>query len=75
MLDQLVAPKMHAKRNEYKLLAEYLSFPALGYAKLAWQKGLQVTVDSPLVPKELLPVVPRESYEDSSYDFLVRYPE
>jgi hypothetical protein len=40
MLEQLVAPKMHTRRNEYKLLAEYLSFPAIGYAKLAWQKGL-----------------------------------
>jgi len=73
-LEQLVSPKMHAKRNEYKLLAQYLSFPALGYAKLAWQMGLQVTVNSPLVPKEFLPVVPRESYEDSSYDFLIKYP-
>ncbi|HMI62104.1 MAG TPA: Imm49 family immunity protein [Puia sp.] len=74
MLEQLVSPKVHAKRNEYKLLAEYMSFPALGYAKIAWQKGLQVAVNSPLVPKELLPVVPRESYEDSSYDFLIKYP-
>ena len=29
VLEQLVSPKMHAKRNEYKLLAEYLTFPAL----------------------------------------------
>jgi hypothetical protein len=65
---------MHTKRNDYKLFAEYLSFPALGYAKLAWQKGLPVEVNSPLVPKEFLPVLPRESYEDTSYDFLSRFP-
>ena len=43
--------------------------PALGYAKLAWLSGIEVDIDSPLVPKELLPLQSNEKYDDS-YDFL-----
>ncbi|MFC4263902.1 Imm49 family immunity protein [Ferruginibacter yonginensis] len=49
--------------------AQYVSFPALGYAKLAWLKGIEVEVKSHLVPKELLPIQPLEKYE-IPYDFL-----
>jgi Immunity protein 49 len=69
---QLLAPKVHKKRRDNELFGQYVSNPALGYAKLAWQRGLPVVVDSPLVPKELLPVEPLEKYEDT-YDFLKRF--
>jgi hypothetical protein len=46
--------------------------PALGYAKLAWQKGLEVEINNPLVPKEPLQVKPLDKYVDS-YDFLKSY--
>ncbi len=62
--------KDHKKRNKHMGIAQdYISIPALGYAKLAWLKGIEVDIDHPLVPKELLPYQPLEKYEDK-YDFL-----
>lgn len=68
-LDKLVSPKIHKKRNINDIHAQYISLPALGYTKLAWRKGIEVEVNSPLVPKELLPIQPLEKYE-IPYDFL-----
>ena len=69
ILAKLVSPKIHKKRNDNPILNQYISLPALGYAKLAWRKGIEVEVNSPLVPKELLPIKPLDSYE-IPYDFL-----
>lgn len=69
ILDQLVSPKIHKKRNDNPVLNQYVSQPALGYAKLAWRLGVEVEVSSTLVPKELLPIVPLDHYE-IPYDFL-----
>ncbi|MCJ0743322.1 immunity 49 family protein [Pedobacter montanisoli] len=66
----LLLLKDHKKRNKHAGIAQtYISIPALGYAKLAWLKGIEVQVDHPLIPKELLPYRPLEKYEDK-YDFL-----
>ena len=69
MLERLVSPKIHKKRNDSPILSQYVSLPALGYAKLAWRKGIEVEVNSPLIPKELLPIQPLDKYE-IPYDFL-----
>ncbi|MES2807083.1 MAG: immunity 49 family protein [Bacteroidota bacterium] len=62
--------KDHKKRNKYLGLAsEFISMPALGYTKLAWLKGMELDIDHPLVPKELLPFKPLDKY-DVAYDFL-----
>lgn len=42
---------------------------AMEYAKLCWLKGIEVEIDHPLVPMELLPIKPLEHYDDV-YDFL-----
>jgi len=68
-LEKLVSLKIHKKRNINEVHAQYVSLPALGYAKLAWRKGIEVEVNSPLVPKELLPIQPLDNYE-IPYDFL-----
>jgi hypothetical protein len=66
----LLLPKNHKKRNGiYPLRRDLLSFPALGFAKLAWLRGIEVDIDHPLLPKELLPIHPNEEYFDT-YDFL-----
>lgn len=59
----------HGKRGELELYKDYISFEVTALAKLAWRKGIEVEVNSPLVPKELLPIQPLEKYE-ISYDFL-----
>jgi hypothetical protein len=62
--------KDHKKRNKYyPLINEFISIPALGYTKLAWLKGMELDIDHPLVPKELLPFKPLDKYE-VAYDFL-----
>jgi hypothetical protein len=68
-INELLTPKMHKKRNNQDLLLNhFVSMPALGYAKLAWLNGIEVEIDNPLVPKEMLPVIPNDKYDD--YDFL-----
>ena len=69
LLEQLVSPKIHKKRNDNTVLNKYISQPALGYAKLAWRQGIEVDVNSPLIPKEILPIEPLDNYE-IPYDFL-----
>ena len=69
LLEQLVSPKIHKKRNINDVLAKYVSQPALGYAKLAWRQGLKVEIENPLIPKEILPIEPLDNYE-IPYDFL-----
>ena len=69
VLEKLVSPKVHKKRSFNELHAQYISLLALGYAKLAWRKGIEVEVNTSLIPKELLPVQPNEKYE-IPYDFL-----
>jgi hypothetical protein len=69
LLKELISPKVHKKRNDNAILNEYVSQPALGYAKLAWRLGIEVEVNSPLIPKELLPIEPLKNYE-IPYDFL-----
>jgi hypothetical protein len=36
VLEKLTSPKIHKKRNDNPILNQYISLPALGYAKLAW---------------------------------------
>ena len=69
-INELLTPKRHKQRNKYmELINEFISHPAIGYAKLAWLKGIEVELDSPLVPNPLLPVNPNESYTEE-YEFL-----
>lgn len=69
VLEKLVSPKIHKKRNDNPILNQYISLPALGYAKLAWRKGIEVDVNSDLIPNELLPIQPLDNYE-IPYEFL-----
>ena len=61
--------KSYKKRGVLPKYQAYISIDTTTLAKLAWLKGIQVEIDSSLVPKELLPIRPLEKYEDR-YDFL-----
>ncbi|MEL6537488.1 MAG: Imm49 family immunity protein [Bacteroidota bacterium] len=69
ILEELTSIKIHKTRNDNGVISQYVSQPALGYAKLAWRHGLEVETNSPLIPKELLPIQPLEEYP-IPYDFL-----
>jgi hypothetical protein len=65
-IKELVKPRLHKKHNDFFIVQKkYLSFPAILYAKLAWLKGFEVEIESPLVPRELLPHRPNAHYDDS----------
>lgn len=63
VLAEFVSPKVHNARNKHQgLIGEFISQPAIVYAKLAWLKGIEVSVKSPLVPNELLPTASLPEY-------------
>jgi hypothetical protein len=64
-LQELV--KTFGKRGEFGLAKRYFSFDIAALAKLAWKKGFDIKVNSPLVPKEMLPV--QELLYYIGYDF------
>lgn len=51
------------------ITAQVMATDAMEYAKLCWLKGIEVEIDHPLIPMELLPFKPLEHYDDV-YDFL-----
>ena len=59
----------HKKRNTDPLISKFLSIDTAGLCKLAWIKGYDIDLKSELVPIELMPIQPLDTYED--YDFLV----
>jgi len=63
----VLATKDHLSRNDESIFNELISIPATGYAKLAWLKGLEVETNSPLIPKELLPINPNDEYWEFDY--------
>jgi len=70
LLEFLLLPKNHTKVNDALMLSTKLfSLHATGFAKLAWLKGIEVKIDNPLLPMELLPIKPNEEYF-IEYDFL-----
>lgn len=70
LLEFFLLPKNHKKINDPLMLStELFSLHATGFAKLAWLKGIEVNVDHPLLPMELLPTRPNKEYK-IEYDFL-----
>jgi hypothetical protein len=64
-LTQLLDKKMVRYRNKDSIpgIGEWLSHPAMWYAKLAWIKGMEIQIDHPMVPLALLPVAPLPEYK------------
>ncbi|GAA4320810.1 hypothetical protein GCM10023149_20280 [Mucilaginibacter gynuensis] len=58
----------HVKRNSNnELYCNFLSIDTAGFTKLAWIKGYQIDLNSPLVPIKLMPVEPVDTYSGYSY--------
>ncbi|MET3980205.1 hypothetical protein ABIB62_002454 [Mucilaginibacter sp. UYP25] len=56
------------KRNKDDIISKFFSIDTAGFCKLAWIKGHEIDLKSPLVPQELMPINPLEHYPE--YDFL-----
>lgn len=65
-------PNIHQYLNQH-LVEEFngdiWSHHPVMFTKLAWMNGLEIEIDNPLVPMELMPIKPLEHY-DYYYDFL-----
>lgn len=60
----------HAKVKSKDVFTEdFMCFEGTIEAKICWLKGIQVQIDSPLLPMDLMPIEPLEHYDDV-YDFL-----
>lgn len=68
-LNALVEGNLLRKISRNAISEDFLAWPAIIFAKLAWIKGYQVSINSSLVPRELLAVSPLSSYDDI-YSFL-----
>ncbi|WP_299888923.1 Imm49 family immunity protein [uncultured Lacinutrix sp.] len=70
LLEFFLLPKNHNKSPDKGMISHKLiSYEATVYAKLAWIKSIEVDIDHPLLPKELLPIKPNKEYI-IEYDFL-----
>ena len=71
-LQLLETDKFRKARIRHITEEKYISIFTTAIAKLAWMHGMEVEVDSPYVPKELLPFEPLEEYT-IPYRFLRDY--
>lgn len=65
-------PKIHKYLNQHlveEFSGDIWSHHPVMFTKLAWINGLEIEIDNPLVPMELMPVKPLDHY-DYYYDFL-----
>jgi hypothetical protein len=56
-------------KSAQELEGQFLAGFAVVHAKLCWYRGIEVQIQSPLVPMELMPIQPLDAY-DVEYDFL-----
>lgn len=56
-------------KSAQELEGQFLAGFAVIHAKLCWYRGIEVQIQSPLVPMALMPIQPLETY-DVEYDFL-----
>ncbi|WP_162999308.1 contact-dependent inhibition immunity protein BcpI [Burkholderia sp. Nafp2/4-1b] len=62
--------KRHANiKSAWPDLEDFISYLGTLETKICWRRGIQIEIDHPLVPMELMPVKPLDHYDDV-YDFL-----
>lgn len=62
----------HDKQDHPAVVKDFINLEATTIAKLAYKRGIDVQIDSPLVPKDLIPTKELDHYE--RYDFLAPLP-
>jgi hypothetical protein len=56
-------------KSAQELEGQFLAGFAVVHAKLCWYRGIEVQIQNPLVPMDLMPIQPLDAY-DVEYDFL-----
>jgi hypothetical protein len=67
-LEKLITKHARIKSAD-PLIENFISYLATFEAKICWMRGIQVQIDSPFVPMDLMPVQPLPQYDDV-YEFL-----
>jgi hypothetical protein len=68
-LAEMVTPKELKWRTNDGYTGWFIVCEAVIYAKIAWRHGYEVSVDTPRIPAEWLPVKPLDAYRDP-YPFM-----
>ncbi len=74
VLSEFVTPRglRTYSANESAFTNGLINTTGLLFAKLAWQNGYEININSPYIPQEWLAVQPLEHYEDE-FDFMKAY--
>jgi Immunity protein 49 len=69
MVEQGLAALLAAHKDQDHIVVfkDFINLEATALVKLAWRQGMEVNIDSPLVPKQLLPV--QECPEYPGFEF------
>ncbi|MBP1201988.1 hypothetical protein JOD97_000002 [Duganella sp. 1411] len=60
----------HARMKNHDVITDgFMAYLGTVEAKLCWYKKIPVKIESPMIPAELMPVVPLDNYDDV-YEFL-----
>jgi hypothetical protein len=73
-LQEIATPAVHKTRLDppNDPVGGAIFFAAAGYAKLARMKGMEIKLNSPVVPEAMLTIEPLPAYKDE-YDFVAEY--
>lgn len=72
IIQEYLNPKIHKYLNQHlveEFSGDIWSHHPVMFTKLAWMNGLEIEIDHPLVPMELMPIKPLDHY-DFYYEFL-----
>lgn len=70
-ITELLTPKVHRHRNQHFVVQNnFMSYPAAEFVKLSWYLGMNVEVDHPMIPMELMPIERIEYDLPEGYEFL-----
>ena len=64
-IENFLTKKEHKYRNQHDIFPELISYPAIGYAKIALINGIEIEIMNDLIPMDLIKVKQLESYSET----------
>ncbi len=61
-IERFLIKKEHKYRNQHDVFPELISYPAIGYLKIAQINGFNIIIDNNLIPNELINSKPLDKY-------------
>jgi hypothetical protein len=63
-IEKFLTKKEHKYRNQQDVFPELISYPAVGYLKIAQINGFNIRIDNELIPNELINSKPSDKYSE-----------